>query len=143
MLLSTHNSCESEWTTIDGEVYEIDEDTRQAMDILEGVSSGCYYRENIVINLHTDTVIDLDTNNDTTANATANTTTDSRAEYATVTDTHSAQRQVLCECYFYTVQESDEDLVEAGPLLSVYDDKAHAEYVAPPINNEILSLLQA
>lgn len=120
MLLSTHNSSESDWSRIDGEVYEIDRDTREAMDILEGVSSGFYYRENIVVDLH----VHPDKDTDPTATAT------------------TSQRQVVSECYFYTVQASDEDLVEARPLLGVYDDTAHDEYVAAPINNEILSILQ-
>jgi gamma-glutamylcyclotransferase (GGCT)/AIG2-like uncharacterized protein YtfP len=107
MLLNTHNSSEDEWSRIDGEVYEIDADTRQAMDILEGVRSGFYYRDNIVIELHT-----------------------------------GEAKKVVSECYFYTVQESDADLVQARPLLGAYDDSAHDEYVAAPISNEILDLLQ-
>ena len=110
MLLSTHNSCESEWTKIDGEVYEIDDDTRQAMDILEGVSSGYYYRDDIVVDLRTS---DSD-----------------------------KPKQVVAECYFYNVTNEDEDLVEAKPLLSVYDDIAHDEYVAGPLNQDILNLLR-
>ena len=107
MLLSTHNSSKDDWSTIDGEVYEIDADTLAAMDILEGVSSGFYYRTPITINLHAE-----------------------------------ESKQLECECYFYTVQESDKDLVDASPLLSVYDDISHNEYVASPINNDILNLLQ-
>lgn len=108
MLLSTHRSSESEWSTIDGEVYEVDESTLEAMDILEGVSSGLYYRTHIPITLHT-----------------------------------QPTRQVVSQCYFYTVQEGDSDLVEAYPLLGVYDDEAHDQYTPGPLSQDILTLLTA
>lgn len=108
MLLSTHASSQEDWVNIEGEVYEVDADTLAAMDILEGVSSGFYYRKDIAVDLHGE---------------------------------HDP-KQVVCECYFYTVQESDTDLVEAGPLLGTYDDSAHSEYVPSALNMEILSLLK-
>lgn len=108
MLLSTHSSSEDDWVNIEGEVYLVDADTLAAMDILEGVSSGFYYRRDIAVNLH---------------------------------GQHDPQ-QVVAECYFYTVQESDRDLMEAGPLLGTYDDSAHSEYVPSALNMEILHLLQ-
>ena len=57
MLLNHHNSEASEWCCIEGEVYEVDQDVLEAMDILEGVNSGYYFRKDIPVLVHDDGVM--------------------------------------------------------------------------------------
>lgn len=107
MLLNKHNSNPLSWCNIKGQLYDIDELTFQAMDILEGVDSGYYYREVIEVRLQ-----------------------------------NEEMSEVSCQCYFYTVQPDDLDLLNAGPLIPFYDEIAHSEYVPGPINHEIIRFLE-
>lgn len=106
MLLTSHNSDPSEWHSITGEVYKIDENTFEAMDILEGVRSGYYYRKPIEVGIGTD-----------------------------------YEELVVCQCYFYSTQPGDAEILDARPLLPSYDEIAHSEYLPGPLNEEIMSLL--
>mmetsp|Transcript_12452 Transcript_12452/g.18830 ORF Transcript_12452/g.18830 Transcript_12452/m.18830 type:complete len:189 (-) Transcript_12452:121-687(-) len=49
MLLTTHNSSDTEWSRVQGEIYCVNAVALEALDILEGVRSGYYYRENIEV----------------------------------------------------------------------------------------------
>jgi len=119
MLLSDHGSPSNDWVQIDGEVYDVTADVLEALDILEGVPSGCYYKEIIE-------TLPLKVSSPSVS----------------VSSVDMDVAPIKATAYFYTIREGDTVLLNTFPLLTRYDDTAHNEYVPGPMNMDILNLIK-